>query len=129
MIGVLDLILRLSIWFLLTADVSPANLIIGIAVALLLPRRYPSPIILKDWLHTLGEILIAIPTAYREALEMMIRPHNHEEITMERVKPRRTPGLIFLDIFLITFTPKTIVLNCHKQGWYEVHRVLRREGQ
>lgn len=30
-------------------------------------------------------------------------------ITMERVKPRRSPGLIFLDIFLITFTPKTIV--------------------
>ena len=45
---------------------------------------------------------------------------------MERVRPQRTPGLIFLDIFLITFTPKTIVVKCHEDGWYEVHRVKRR---
>ena len=38
MIGYLDLILRLTIWFLLTADLSPANIAIGVAVALLLPR-------------------------------------------------------------------------------------------
>ena len=43
-----------------------------------------------------------------------------------RVKPNRTPGLIFLDIFLITFTPKTIVLNYRDDGWYTVHRIRRR---
>jgi multicomponent Na+:H+ antiporter subunit E len=40
MIGHLNLILRLTIWFLLTADVSLANIIIGISVALLLPGRH-----------------------------------------------------------------------------------------
>jgi len=45
---------------------------------------------------------------------------------MERVKPNRTPGLIFLDIFLITVTPKAIVLKYHEDGWYEVHRVRRK---
>ena len=39
MIGYLDLILRLVIWFLLTADLSPANIIIGICIALILPRN------------------------------------------------------------------------------------------
>ncbi|NEP59224.1 MAG: cation:proton antiporter [Symploca sp. SIO2G7] len=127
MIGYLDLILRLAIWFLLTADVSLPNIIIGVGVALLIPRRYTAPSALKDWLRVFGEILVAIPQAYFEAFEIMFRPHNHEDIVMERVKPQRTPGLIFLDIFLITFTPKTIVLKYNEDGWYEVHRVRRRK--
>jgi multicomponent Na+:H+ antiporter subunit E len=127
MIGYLDLLLRLTIWFLLTADGSLVNIIIGVGIALLLPRRYPTRTVLRDWLQVLGEIIIAIPQAYWEAFEIMLRPHNQEEIVMERVKPNRTPGLIFLDIFLITFTPKTIVLKYHEDGWYEVHRVCRRK--
>ncbi|MBE7384474.1 MAG: Na+/H+ antiporter subunit E [Leptolyngbya sp. SIO1E4] len=127
MIGYLDLLLRLVIWFLLTADVSPANIVIGICVALLLPRGRGTPAILKDWLRVLWEIIVAIPQAYIEAVEIMVRPHNREDTMMERVKPQRTPGLIFLDIFLITFTPKTIVLKYHEHGWYEVHRIRRRK--
>ncbi|NES81006.1 MAG: Na+/H+ antiporter subunit E [Moorea sp. SIO2B7] len=122
-----NLILRLAIWFLLTADFSLPNILIGVAIAFLLPRSRISPGALKDWLRVLWEIVVAIPQAYLEAVEIMIRPHNHEEIVRERVKPQRTPGLIFLDIFLITFTPKTIVVKYHKRGWYEVHRVKRRK--
>jgi multicomponent Na+:H+ antiporter subunit E len=124
-IACLNIILRLTIWFLLTADLSLANIVIGIAIAFLLPRSRGEAGLLKDWLRVLWEIIIAIPQAYVEAIEIMVRPHNREEIVRETVKPRRTPGLIFLDIFLITFTPKTIVLKYHEQGWYEVHRVRR----
>ena len=127
MIGYLDLILRLTIWFLLTADLSSANIIIGVAIALLLPRSYTVPTVMKDWLRALWEAVVAIPQAYKEAFEIMLRPHAHEDVTMERVKPNRTPGLIFLDIFLITFTPKTIVLKYHEDGQYEVHHVQRRK--
>ncbi len=128
MIGYLNLLLRLAIWFLLTADLSLANIAIGVAIALLLPRGSTSPGALRDWLHALWETLVALPQAYLEAVEIMLRPHNQEAVTMERVKPGRTPGLIFLDIFLITFTPKTIVLKYHEHGWYEVHRVERRRN-
>lgn len=126
MIG--HLIFRLAIWFLLTANLSVANIIIGVAVALLLPRHYTSKEALKDWLKVLGKIVVAIPQAYIEAFEIIFRPHNQEDVIRERVQPRRTPGLIFLDIFLITFTPKTIVVKYDKDGWYEVHRVLRRKA-
>ncbi len=126
-IAYLDIILRLTIWFLLTSDFSLANIIIGVSIAFLLPRSYTSSGALQDWLRVLWEIIVAIPQAYVEALQIMVRPHNEEEIVRERVKPRRTPGLVFLDIFLITFTPKTIVLKYHEQGWYEVHRVRRRK--
>ncbi|MEM7590615.1 MAG: Na+/H+ antiporter subunit E [Cyanobacteria bacterium P01_A01_bin.83] len=126
-ISALNLILRLTIWFLLTADLSLANIILGVAIALILPRGNISPGKLQDWLRVLGEILVAIPQAYIEAIEIMLRPHNQEDIVRQEVKPRRTPGLVFLDIFLITFTPKTIVTKYDEQGWYEVHRVLRRK--
>ena len=127
MIAYLDLLLKLTIWFLLTSDVSLPNIIIGVIICVLLPRKLTSPGKLKDWFRALVEILIAIPQAYFEAIEIMFRPHTEETVTMERVKPQRTPGLIFLDIFLITFTPKTIVLKYHEEGWYEVHRIRRRK--
>ena len=126
MVGYLNIILRLTIWFLLTADFSVANIIIGICIALLLPGGKTARESLKDWLRVLGEIVVAIPQAYIEAFQLILRPHKYEEITMEQVKPGRTPGLVFLDIFLITFTPKTIVLKYHEAGWYEVHWVRRR---
>ena len=125
MIG--HVILRLTIWFLLTASFSAANIIIGISVALLLPRSAASPERLKDLLGALVKIVAAIPRAYGEAFELIIRPHSREEIFMKRAQSRRSPGLIFLDILLITFTPKTIVLKYQKEGWYEVHRVFRRK--
>ena len=126
MAGTLNILLRLTIWFLLTADFSWANILIGVAVAILLPRGIPRPSNLKEWMRTLGEVVVAIPQAYKEAFEIMIFPHNHEVVTTERAKPRRTPSLLFLDIFLITFTPKTIVQRYREQGWYEVHRITRR---
>ena len=125
-IAFFNLIFRLVIWLLLTADLSPANITIGIAIALILPRSSTSLGPLKDWLKVLWQIVIAIPQAYVEAIEMIFRPHDGEELVWEKVQPRRTPGLVFLDIFLITFTPKTIVVKYHQQGWYEVHRVRRR---
>lgn len=126
MVGYLNIILRLTIWFLLTADFSVANIFIGISIALLLPGGKTAKQSLKDWLRVLGEIMVAIPQAYMEAFQLILRPHKYEDITMEQVKPGRTPGLVFLDIFLITFTPKTIVLKYHEAGWYEVHWVRRR---
>lgn len=129
MVGYLELLLRLTIWFLLTADLSWPNIVIGLAIALLLPRSRTYLADWREWLRTFGKALIAIPQAYLEALEIIFRPHLAETVTMERVLPRRTPGLIFLDIFIITFTPKTIVLKYHKQGWYEVHQITRRTSK
>lgn len=128
MIGYLNLILRLVIWFLLTANFTWPNIIIGVAIALLLPHSHKVRGSLNDWLQALGEILVAVPQAYMEAVEIIFRPHNVEEVTMEQVQPNRPFGLVFLDIFLITFTPKSIVLRYHEEdGGYEVHWVRRRK--
>ncbi len=125
----LNILLRLALWFLLTADLSPANIVIGVAIALLLPlpRSDKFSSTLKDWLGVFWKIIIAIPQAYIEAIQIMLLPHNHEKMVMEKVKPRRTPGLVFLDIFLITFTPKTIVTRYLEGEYYEVHHVRWRK--
>ncbi|MGD1901436.1 MAG: Na+/H+ antiporter subunit E [Geitlerinemataceae cyanobacterium] len=130
MIWYLELALRLIIWLLLTADLSWENIAIGVVVSLLIPRCTSTRIIrLRDWFHAGWESLVAIPQAYKEAFEIMLRPHAFEETTLEQVPPRRTPGLIFLDIFIITFTPKTIVTRYHERGWYEVHWIRRRKPE
>jgi multicomponent Na+:H+ antiporter subunit E len=123
MIG--HLILRLTIWFLLTADFSLANIAIGFIIAFLLPRSYAPPEPLREWLGVFGKIFMAIPIAYLEAFELIFRPHRHEDVIMEKVPNHRSPLLIFLDVFLITFTPKTIVVKYHEEGFYEVHLVRR----
>jgi multicomponent Na+:H+ antiporter subunit E len=121
------LILRLTIWFLLTANFTLANIVIGVIIALVLPGGYRSSNHLVDWLRSLRNIIVAIPQAYIEAFEMMLYAHTEEEIVMERVPARRSPLLVFLDVFLITFTPKTIVVKYHEEGWYEVHHVRRKK--
>jgi multicomponent Na+:H+ antiporter subunit E len=126
---ILDLALRLTIWFLLTSDLSLTNVVIGITVALIIPRNSGRSAPLREWLRTLWKSLMAIPQAYSEAIEIILRPHCYEDITRESVSSQRTPGLIFLDIFIITFTPKTIVTRYHKRGWYDVHWIRRRKPQ
>ena len=129
MIGYRDLLLRLGLWFLLTADLSWPNVLLGVAIALILPkfgpRCYTATTVIKDWLQIFWEILVAIPRAYYEAFEMMLFPHRRETVTRVPSRRRRTPGMIFLDIFLITFTPKSIVVKHHKEGWNEVHWVRK----
>jgi multicomponent Na+:H+ antiporter subunit E len=126
MSGYLNIILRLTIWLLLTSDLSPENIAIGIVISLILPHTHRSIGTLRDWLRVLGKIVMAIPIAYIEAIEMIFRPHQAEDVEIEIVPPNRSSGLVFLDIFLITFTPKTIVCKYNQDGGYEVHRVKRR---
>jgi multicomponent Na+:H+ antiporter subunit E len=116
---VATVLLRLVLWLLLTGNVGAVNLGVGLLVALLLPGRLGG-----RWDGAaLGQVLRVIPQAYREALEMMLHPHTQEVIRVQGVAPNRTPGLIFLDTFLITVTPKTIVLNYREAEGYVVHYV------
>ncbi|MBF2057611.1 MAG: Na+/H+ antiporter subunit E [Cyanobacterium sp. T60_A2020_053] len=127
---VASVIFRLILWFLLTANFSIANIIIGLIIALILPpynifsknkSKYTGDL-LKEIIILSKDIIIAIPQAYREAIEMIFTPHRHEEI----VKPNRSKLLIFLETYIITFTPKAVVVNYDDRGWYNVHYVRRK---
>jgi len=125
MIG--QFILRIVIWFLLTANLSITNIIIGVSISLLMPHYRSENIRFKDVVQGIGLTIKAVFQAYIEAIEMILQPHKYEEVIMERAKNRRSAGLIFLDVFLITFTPKTVVLSHQEDGWYVVHHVIKRQ--
>ncbi len=124
-----DLIFVMTIWLLITTDTSLANIGIGIVIALLLTQR--SQKTTNHWktvVSLLLKIVVAIPMAYIEAFEMILRPHNHEVITTMpafSARDRQSFEITFLEIFLITFTPKTIVLDQRADGGYDVHKVVR----
>jgi multicomponent Na+:H+ antiporter subunit E len=78
-----NFIFRLIIWLLLTADLSWFNILIGIIVVVIIPRTDPPAARVIEWLQVLWHLIIAIPQAYIEAIEMMIYPHTEEEIILE----------------------------------------------
>ncbi|MBD2175586.1 Na+/H+ antiporter subunit E [Pseudanabaena sp. FACHB-1998] len=125
MIG--QFILRIVIWFLLTANFSITNIIIGLIVSLLMPYYRSENVRFKDVLQSLVRIIKAVPQSYIESIQMICQPHKHEEVLLEKAKLHRSAALVFLDIFLITYTPKTIVLRHHEEGWYVVHHVIKRQ--
>ncbi|MEM8503912.1 MAG: Na+/H+ antiporter subunit E [Cyanobacteria bacterium P01_D01_bin.1] len=130
-------IFKLTLWLLLTADTGLTNVAVGVALALLLPHqstvssdasKRPQSNSIREWTSVGRKLLIAIPTAYIEAVEMIFRPHSEETVGQIRSKPRRPPALVFLDVFLITYTPKTIVIRHDTDNFYEVHYVQPRRA-
>lgn len=113
-------LLCLVIWLLLTADLSAANVLFGVAIAIVFarPPREPEP--LREWLLCLRKLIIVIPLAYGQAFAMIFRPHRVELIVCEKIKPHRTARLIFLDILIISFTPKSIVTR-YDDEHYRLH--------
>ena len=132
MITVFTLSLRLLLWILLTGDLRAFNLLIGLAVAVLLPRthRHREPI--RPLLRALGEATIAIPTAYGEAFALILAAGHEQSACTERIAARKaTPAVIFLELLAITITPFTLVLDLHRverpgrhpELRYRIHRL------
>jgi len=120
-------ILRLTFWLLLTGLGGGENLLLGIGLALLLPRPFTNSASLGKLLRSLGTVLGAIPLAYLEAVGMILFPHRQERISIEKGQQPPLPDLVFLDILRITFTPKTLVVRDLGTA-YEVHHLERRRS-
>jgi multicomponent Na+:H+ antiporter subunit E len=124
--------MRLLVWCLLTADLEAANLAIGLALALALPQPRPNcSLPPSKLLRALGASLRAIPQAYGEAFQLVLRRPARERIEHTPVEwPRQgqpPAALVFIDVFRITLTPLTIALGMEAGGTsYRVHRLEER---
>ena len=115
MIVVLSLGLRLLLWVLLTGDLRPLNLGIGLAVAILLPRAHSHREPIRPLLRALWDAAIAIPLAYGEAIALILAGGREGcECTERDASRRATPVVIFLELLAITITPFTLVLDLHR---------------
>jgi multicomponent Na+:H+ antiporter subunit E len=120
---------RLAVWCLLTADLSRINLLIGLVVALLLPRAQSRPLPLRALLRALGRSLLAVPQAYLEALWLIVGREPQEAEISEATTDATIPLLVFLDVFRITLTPFTIVLGLEDGGRrYRIHALTPRRS-
>lgn len=118
---------RLLLWFLLTADGSAVNLLIGLALAVAMPRARSARWPLRRFLKLLGQSLLAIPKAYMEAAALMVAPAEREQFMVVPSSGTSAPLAVFLDVFAITLTPFTIVLGVQSDAnalRYRVHQLL-----
>jgi multicomponent Na+:H+ antiporter subunit E len=133
----LTIAFRLTLWCLLTADLRPVNLAIGLAVALLLPSHRGHGLPPRQLAAAVGRTLRVIPQAYAEAFRMMRIRHGQERLVeisaSEPVGPgrsRRAPGLlVFLDLLRISFTPLTLVLGISGDGRHYLLHLLEPNQQ
>ena len=122
----LSCLLRLLLWYLLTADTSTVNLLIGVALALLLPHAQGPRQPIAPLLRACGRALVAVPLAYGEALAL-IGGGREQERWLE--KPASLPSqrlVLFLEVLAITLTPFTLVLGLsHVDGrpTYRIHQL------
>jgi multicomponent Na+:H+ antiporter subunit E len=124
---VLSCLFRLLLWGLLTADTSATNLLIGLALAVLLPHSRGPGQPLAPLLRALGRSLVAVPLAYGEALALICGGHGEQERWIERPASSASSRLVvFLEVLAITMTPFTIVLGLERldgRPSYRIHQL------
>lgn len=121
------ILFRLGFWLLLTSEWSLANLAIGLVAALLIPRIPCKRVPIKISLAILWKCIVSIPLAYIQALEIMVRPHRVEHTESHPVYYGFNPLLVFMEIFLVTFTPKSLVVELDDHGRITVHHLRVRK--
>jgi multicomponent Na+:H+ antiporter subunit E len=120
----LSCLLRLLLWGLLTADTSAINLLIGLALALLLPHAQGPRQPLGPLLKALWRALMAIPLAYGEALALIGGSGEEQERWLEQpASPPSQRLVIFLEVLAITLTPFTLVLGLSRVEGRSVYRI------
>ncbi len=118
---------RVLLWFLLTSDGTPLNLLIGLVIALCLPRSRSGRWPLRQLIRVLAQSLVAIPKAYAEALTLLVAAGEKERFILLPGSGSASPLVVFLEVFAITLTPLTIVLGVQSDTnalSYRVHQLL-----
>lgn len=121
------LVLRLGFWLLLTADASLINIIIGVLVALALPFPKGPRLPLFAWIQGVWKTIKLLPIAYLEALSLLLHAHTKEVVTTRAIPVGQNPWLLLLEIFLINFSPKSIVIKKDEQGRLHIHHIRQRK--
>lgn len=122
----LSCLFRWLLWFLLTADGSAENLLIGVALAPLLPHARGPCQPLAPLLRALWRALVALPLAYGEALALIAGGHEQERWLEQPASAPSQRLVIFLEVLAITLIPFTLVLGLNRldgDSTYRIHQL------
>lgn len=118
-----QILFRLAVWSLLTANFKISNLIIGILISVILPTvRLPNlkiNLMITEFLKT----IIAFPKAIQESIYLIFLSNKKEVfINQESSVPENGSQFInFLDLFRITLTPLSLVTKRKNKNNWRVH--------
>ena len=118
-----QILFRLAVWSLLTANFKISNLIIGIVISVILPTvRLPNlkiNLMITEFLKT----IIAFPKAIQESLYLIFfRKKKEVFINQQSSVPENGSQFInFLDLFRITLTPLSLVTKRKDKNNWRVH--------
>ncbi len=120
-------LLAFGLWMLLTTEFSLVNACFGWVVAVLvswLPKYRFSALQL---LHLLGATLFRLPQALAQAIWIVLMPHGHERTVHLPLQRPQDPWRSFCEVFLITYTPKSLVVSDEEDGIVQVHSLERKD--
>lgn len=114
-------VLGLLLWVALT-DTSNVSLVLaGFVVSLVLDRMFCFRPPWKRLFAFLRRLLPALGRSYREAFEIMLSLRHENFYVTEKI-PDLSPWKIFMQVFFVTLTPKTISVSVDDRGEMLVHR-------
>ena len=123
------ILLAFGIWMLFSSDYSWLNAVIGLAgsfvAALCSQYRFSA----WQLVRLIAAALIRLPQAVWESFMIVVFPHRFEKISYQDVDHPRNPWLIFCQTLLVTFTPRSLVINIISDDKIKLHSLERRESE
>ncbi len=121
-------LLAFGIWMLFTADFSWPNAAVGLAGSLLVSMLHRHRFSAWQLVYLIGAALIRLPLAVWESFLIVIVPHRYERIVSRRISDPGNPWAVFCQTFIITFTPRSLVVSEEEDGQVQLHSLERKEN-
>ncbi|RKX45663.1 MAG: hypothetical protein DRP27_03600 [Thermotogae bacterium] len=118
-------ILLMLVWMLLVGRAEPLGILVGVLLSAAIASSIEVPVKSLEVLRSIPRMLLAIAKAYLEAFQMFKRGL----VGDYRVKTKElnTPWKTVIEVFEVTITPKTIVVDIEEDGLLE-HVLSKSKG-
>jgi multicomponent Na+:H+ antiporter subunit E len=119
-------LLAFSVWMLLTSEFTWANAAIGLAGSVVASLLHPYRFSAWQFMELVGLTVLHLPQAIWETALMVCVPHRYEKTAQKDVRNPENPWSVFCQTFIITLTPRTLVISEEKNGKIRLHLVSRK---
>lgn len=116
------------LWLLLTSDFSWGNVSMGLIGALLVSWVPKHRFSVSQLVSLVAGTLLRVPLALWQALYLICNPGLVERVERVPIKNPENPWSCFRQVFLITFTPKSVVISDEQEGQVQLHSLEKEEA-
>lgn len=121
------ILLAFGIWMLLTSEFTLLNAIIGFVASCVASLLQPYRFSAWQLLQLAALTILNIPRAIFETFLLVFVPYRHEVNKKHELKDPGNAWSVFMETFVITFTPMSLVTSAEEDGKIHIHVVSRKE--